>query len=101
MRSLRFFACAAAVLVAASRTSPAQSSAIDCSKLQADTINHATMDHAAHSAAMTACAKAAVPTQSGQAAFATISEIVRMLKADPKTDWSRVNIEALRQHLID
>ena len=24
-----------------------------------------------------------------------------MLKADPSTDWDKVNIEALRQHLID
>lgn len=41
------------------------------------------------------------PTSAGQAAFATISEVVRILKADPTTDWSKVNIEALRQHLID
>jgi hypothetical protein len=41
------------------------------------------------------------PTSPGNAAFNTISEIVRMLDADPKTDWSKVNIEALRQHLID
>ena len=38
---------------------------------------------------------------SGQAAFGTISEIVALLKADPSTDWSKVNIEALRQHLVD
>jgi hypothetical protein len=24
-----------------------------------------------------------------------------MLEADPKTDWSKVNISALREHLID
>src|SRR4051812_3826311 len=42
-----------------------------------------------------------VPKSPGQAAFATISEVVRMLDADPKTDWSKVNVEALRQHLID
>ena len=42
-----------------------------------------------------------VPASSGQAAFATISEVVRMLKADPQTDWGKVNVEALRQHLID
>ena len=36
-----------------------------------------------------------------QAAYATIAEIVRLLKADAATDWSRVNLEALRQHLID
>ena len=41
------------------------------------------------------------PTSPGSSAFGTISEIVRMLDADPKTDWSKVNIEALRQHLID
>ncbi len=38
---------------------------------------------------------------SGQDAFGAIREIVRMLDADPKTDWSKVDIEALRQHLID
>jgi len=42
-----------------------------------------------------------VPTSSGQAAFATISEVVRLLKADSTTDWSKVDIEALRRHLID
>jgi hypothetical protein len=43
----------------------------------------------------------AVPTQPGQGAFAAIQEIVDILEADPKTDWSKVNIGALRQHLID
>ena len=46
-------------------------------------------------------AGATVPTSPGQAAFGAISEVVRMLKADPNTDWSKVNVEALRQHLID
>ena len=41
------------------------------------------------------------PTQGGQSAFATIQEIVAILEADPETDWSKVDIEALRQHLID
>ena len=41
------------------------------------------------------------PTMPGQDAFGAIQEIVRMLEADPKTDWSKVNLEALRQHLID
>ena len=44
---------------------------------------------------------AAVPKEGGQAAFTAIAEIVKMLDADPRTDWSKVNIEALRQHLID
>ena len=39
--------------------------------------------------------------QAGQSAFAAIQEIVAILEADPKTDWSKVEIEALRQHLID
>jgi hypothetical protein len=41
------------------------------------------------------------PTMPGQDAFGAIQEIVRILESDPKTDWSKVNIEALRQHLID
>ena len=41
------------------------------------------------------------PTMPGQDAFEAIQEIVRILDADPKTDWSRVDLEALRQHLID
>ncbi|MCB1501739.1 MAG: hypothetical protein KDK07_18455 [Bauldia sp.] len=40
-------------------------------------------------------------TEGGQAAFAAIQEIVSRLMADPDTDWNRVNIEALRLHLID
>ncbi len=37
----------------------------------------------------------------GQDAFGAIQEIVQALQSDPKTEWSKVNIEALRQHLID
>ncbi len=48
-----------------------------------------------------AAAPRELPKEGGQAAFASIAEIVRMLDADPRTDWSKVNIEALRQHLID
>lgn len=44
---------------------------------------------------------AAAPTEGGQSAFAAIAEIVRLLDADPRTDWTKVNVEALRQHLID
>jgi hypothetical protein len=44
---------------------------------------------------------ATVPTMPGQDAFGAIQEIVRILEADPKTDWSKVNLEALRQHLVD
>ena len=44
---------------------------------------------------------AGAPTMPGQDAFGTIQEIVQMLQADPATDWSKVNIGALREHLID
>jgi hypothetical protein len=42
-----------------------------------------------------------LPTLPGQDAFAAIQEVVRILEADPATDWSKVNLEALREHLID
>jgi hypothetical protein len=42
-----------------------------------------------------------MPSMPGQDAFGTIQEIVQMLEADPATDWSKVNIAALREHLID
>jgi hypothetical protein len=42
-----------------------------------------------------------LPTSPGQDAFGAIQEIVQLLEADPTTDWSKVNIAALREHLID
>ena len=41
------------------------------------------------------------PAQPGQGAVAAIQEIVAILAADPDTDWSKVDIDALRQHLVD
>lgn len=41
------------------------------------------------------------PAMPGQAAFGAIQEVVELLEADPTTDWSKVNIAALREHLID
>jgi predicted RNA binding protein YcfA (HicA-like mRNA interferase family) len=55
------------------------------------------MDHAQHMHGDAAV----VPTHPGQEAFGTIQEIVRILEADPATDWSKVDIGALREHLID
>ena len=37
----------------------------------------------------------------GQDAFGAMAEVVRILEADPATDWSKVDMERLRQHLID
>lgn len=56
------------------------------------------MDHAAMRKVDAAAPMFTVPSQ---AAFATIAEIVKQLTADSTTDWSKVNLEALRQHLID
>ena len=41
------------------------------------------------------------PDMPGQAAFGAIQEVVEILEADPATDWSKVGIATLRQHLID
>lgn len=41
------------------------------------------------------------PALAGQDAFAAIQEIVIILEADPETDWSRVDLDALRRHLVD
>jgi hypothetical protein len=46
-------------------------------------------------------AAATAPVMAGQDAFGAIAEIVRILEADPTTDWRTVDIERLRQHLID
>ena len=54
-----------------------------------------------HHGAMTAMQVGATPTQPGQDAFGAIQEILQILEADPGTDWSKVNIDVLREHLID
>lgn len=41
------------------------------------------------------------PREPGQSAYAAIQEIVELLVADPATDWGKVNIDALRRHLLD
>lgn len=53
-------------------------------------------------AAMASAAQVpSAPVQPGQAAFGAVQEIIQILEADPSTDWSKVNLDALRQHLID
>jgi hypothetical protein len=59
------------------------------------------MNHAAGCGAAAALRDQSIPTMPGQDAFGAIQETVRILEADPQTDWSRVNIAALREHLID
>ncbi|QFT75630.1 MULTISPECIES: hypothetical protein [unclassified Ruegeria] len=41
------------------------------------------------------------PIETGQSAFAALAEIVQILSDDPGTDWSKVNVQALRDHLVD
>ncbi|MEX2146924.1 MAG: hypothetical protein WED01_07925 [Candidatus Rokuibacteriota bacterium] len=62
--------------------------------------SHGAAMHAQHMHAMHATAGNA-PTMPGQDAFGAIAEIVRILEADPAVDWTKVDIERLRQHLID
>lgn len=42
-----------------------------------------------------------VPKLPGNDAFGAVQEILAILEADRKTDWNRVNLDALRSHLID
>ena len=63
----------------------------------ADAASHVKMDHSK----MMMQSVLQQPTDAGQSAFAAIAEIVALFEVDPKTDWSKVDIEALRQHLID
>lgn len=39
--------------------------------------------------------------EAGNALFGTIQETIKVLDADPNTDWTKVDLEALRQHLVD
>lgn len=91
-------------LVTARAQEKAAAQTVDCSRVN-QVADHATMDHKAHQAQLAACARPAspaqLPTLPGQAAFGAIAEVVRILVADPATDWAKVNVESLRQHLID
>lgn len=55
----------------------------------------------AHSPDMHGGATEGAPVEVGQSAFAALQEVVGILEADPETDWSMVDIEALRRHLVD
>jgi len=63
---------------------------------------HNTMHSDASPHAMqTATQSDAIPTSPGQDAFGAIQEIITILEADPKTDWSQVDVAGLRAHLVD
>ncbi len=42
-----------------------------------------------------------VLSEAGNDAFGTIQEVISKLNNDPNTDWSKVNLEKLRKHLVD
>jgi hypothetical protein len=57
--------------------------------------------HAMHAGGAMDMGAGPAPKEGGQAAFAALTEMVTMLEADPRTDWSKVSIDRLREHLID
>ncbi|HEX6939305.1 MAG TPA: hypothetical protein VF158_07820 [Longimicrobiales bacterium] len=58
--------------------------------------------HENHDAATAADRPATSPlAEAGNGAFAAIQEVVRLLERRPDTDWTAVDLEALRRHLID
>ncbi len=62
------------------------------------TMDHSKMMHGTQPGMMM---DGTLPQETGQSAFAAIQEIVSKLSGNPATDWSKVDIEGLRQHLID
>lgn len=58
------------------------------------------MTHVDHGAEMERATEASA-REPGQGAFAAIQEIVSLLETDADTDWTKVDIDGLRQHLID
>ena len=41
------------------------------------------------------------PEEVGQDAFAALAEMKALLESNPNTDWTRVDLGALREHLVD
>lgn len=75
----------------------AQSATDNSTMMSNGMMSNGMMDHSKMHAQMAGGS----PTEPGQAAFAAIQEIVVLLESDAKTDWSKVNIDALRKHLVD
>ncbi len=89
-------------LTLAALLTPAAAPAQDSRLAPKAPVNSMTMHGPMARAPMTpASPRLGMPTEAGQSAFAAIEEIVAILEADPDTDWSKVDIDALRQHLVD
>jgi hypothetical protein len=98
---LAFSAALVAVGVRAQSTSPGGTGP---GSMPHGAMPHGQMSHGPQAGAMMsdgAPAAGSGPTSPGQDAFGAIAEIVQLLDSDPQTDWSRVDLERLRQHLID
>ena len=63
-------------------------------------MHHTNMNHAAMMGHNTAAAPVALK-ESGTDPFATLQEVITVLEANPGTNWEKVNIEALRLHLVE
>lgn len=87
-----------AAAVAAAQTMPEHAAQPDM-KAMMQQHSPEMMQH--HGAMMHGLDSAGMPMQPGQGAFGAVQEIVRMLEADPGTDWTKVNLAELREHLID
>jgi hypothetical protein len=104
-RYLLFGTVGAVVLVvstfAAAQTKPDDMTPAGCAGMAAMMQQHACpmMGMAGHRHPMMMSADD--PISPGQAVFGAVREIVQMLEADSNTDWSKVNLGALREHLID
>jgi hypothetical protein len=79
----------------------AQNSPMPHQPMQHESMHGGQMSHGALHGMPQGMAITGAPTMPGQAAFGAIAEVVQMLDADPSTDWSKVDLERLRQHLID
>ena len=72
-------------------------------------VDHSKMDHSKHMMKMSQEGSQKKETsmtlsplkEAGNAVFGTIQEAIKQLDANPNTDWTKVDLEGLRQHLID
>jgi hypothetical protein len=92
----------ATAFVAAITASHAQQPAMPA----ADQSMHTNMNHDTHMMqerpqADVTMISASPLTEPGNAIFATLQEVVNQLLQDDATDWEKVDLESLRQHLID
>jgi len=64
-------------------------------------MDHANMDHSAMMNHGQSTIQTTKLTESGTDPFAVMQEAIAALEANPNTNWEKVNIEALRLHLVE